>query len=109
MLGDVLLAADITFPDARGHGDRKAVLVIRQSLDDDSKEAMVGEHGVGMIHLTWRPYEAATMQDAQFRLGGILNGIKAKRIGIGRSERCSLRSYRATRQMPLAGKHLYPY
>ena len=51
MSGDVSLAADVTFPDPKGYGDRKAVLVIRQNLDDDSKEAMVGEHGAGMIHL----------------------------------------------------------
>jgi hypothetical protein len=82
MSGDVSLAADVTFPDAKGYGDRKAVLVIRQSLDDDSREAMIGEHGVGMIHLAWRPDKGAMMKDAQFRFGGTLAGIKAKRIGI---------------------------
>jgi hypothetical protein len=80
--GDVSLAADVTFPDPKGYGDRKAVLVIRQSLDDDSREAMIGEHGVGMIHLAWRPDKGASMKDAQFRFGGTLSGIKAKRIGI---------------------------
>src|ERR1035441_2306343 len=40
MSGDVSLAADISFPDPNGYGDRKAVLVIRQDLDDDSKEAI---------------------------------------------------------------------
>jgi hypothetical protein len=55
MSGDVSLGADATFPDANGYGDRKAVLVIRQSLEDDSKEVVVGEHGVGMIHLAERP------------------------------------------------------
>jgi len=45
MSGDVSLAADVMFPDPKGYGDRKVVLVIRQSLDDDSKEAMIGEHG----------------------------------------------------------------
>lgn len=82
MSGDVSLAADVTFPDAEGYEDRKAVLVIRQSLDDDSKEAMIGEHGVGMIHLAWRPEQGASMKDAQFRFGGTLAGVKAKRIGI---------------------------
>ena len=53
--GDVSLAADITFPDPNGFGDRKAVLVFRQNLDDDSKEVMVGLHGAGMIHLAQRP------------------------------------------------------
>ena len=82
MSGDVSLAADASFPNADGYGDRKAVLVIRQSLDDDSKEAVVGEHGVGMIHLAERPGKGAQMTDEQFRFGGSLNGVHAKRIGI---------------------------
>jgi hypothetical protein len=47
MSGDVSLAADATFPDPNGYNDRKVVLILRQSLDDDSKEAMIGEHGTG--------------------------------------------------------------
>ena len=86
MSGDVSLAADVTFPDPKGYGDRKAVLVIRQSLDDDSREAMIGEHGVGMIHLAWRPDRGAMMKDAQFRFGGTLAGIHARRIGIEKHE-----------------------
>ena len=82
MSGDVSLAADVTFPDAQGYGDRKAVLVIRQNLEDDAKEAMLGEHGVGMIHLAWRADKGAMMKDAQFRFGGTLAGVKAKRVGI---------------------------
>jgi hypothetical protein len=82
MSGDISLAADVSFPDPKGYGDRKAVLVIRQSLDDDSRDAMIGEHGAGMIHLAWRPNRGASMKDAQFRFGGTLAGVKAKRIGI---------------------------
>ena len=82
MSGDVSLAADVTFPDSNGYGDRKAVLVIRQNLDDDSKEAMVGEHGVGMIHLADRPERGANLKDMQFRFGGSLANVRAKRIGI---------------------------
>ena len=82
MSGDISLAADATFPDPKGYGDRKAVLVIRQNLEDDSKEAMVGEHGVGMIHLAERPASGANIQDMQYRFGGLLTGVKAKRIGI---------------------------
>ncbi len=37
----------LVFLDPKGYGDRKAVLVVRQSLDDDPKEAMIGEHGGG--------------------------------------------------------------
>ncbi len=82
MSGDVSLAADATFPNPQGYNDRKAMLVIRQSLDDDSKEAVVGEHGTGMIHLAQRPETNALMTDEQFRFGGTLAGVKAKRIGI---------------------------
>jgi hypothetical protein len=82
MSGDVSLAADAAFPDPKGYGDRKAVLVIRQSLDDDSKEAMLGEHGVGMIHLAWRAEKGESIKDMQYRFGGGLNGILAHRIGI---------------------------
>jgi hypothetical protein len=82
MTGDVSLAADGTFPNASGYGDRKVVLVIRQNLEDDSKEAMIGEHGTGMIHLAWRADKGAMMKDQQFRFGGALAQVKAKRIGI---------------------------
>ena len=82
MSGDVSLAADATFPNPEGYNDRKAMLVIRQSLDDDSKEAVVGEHGTGMIHLAQRPDINAMMTDEQFRFGGTLAKVMAKRIGI---------------------------
>jgi hypothetical protein len=82
MSGDVSLAADVSFPNPKGYGDRKVVLIIRQNLEDDSREAMIGEHGVGMIHLAWRPEKGAFIKDMQFRFGGTLAGVKAKRIGI---------------------------
>ncbi|MGI9069826.1 MAG: biopolymer transporter Tol [Bryobacteraceae bacterium] len=82
MFGDLSLAADATFPNPHGYNDRKAMLVIRQNLDDNSKEAVVGEHGTGMIHLAQRPERNALMTDEQFRFGGTLAKVKAKRIGI---------------------------
>ena len=85
MSGDVSLAADATFPNPQGYNDRKAMLVIRQNLDDDSKEAVVGEHGTGMIHLAQRPERNALMTDAEFRFGGSLAKVMAKRIGIEKS------------------------
>jgi hypothetical protein len=80
--GDVSLAADVSFPNANGYHDRKVVLIIRQSLDDGSKEAMIGEHGTGMIHLANRPDDNAQMKDMEYRFGGELNDIHAQRIGI---------------------------
>jgi len=96
MSGDVSLAADISYPDSLGFGDRKAVLVIRQSLDDDSKEAIVALHGAGMIHLAWRPEKGKRIKDMEYRIGsrGAIPGGKspddlvtnhAKRIGIEKS------------------------
>ncbi|MES1220879.1 MAG: biopolymer transporter Tol [Bacteroidota bacterium] len=93
MSGDISLAADISYPDTAGYGDRKAVLVIRQSLDDDSKEAIVALHGAGMMHLAWRPAKGKRVKDMEYRIGsrGALPGgsspdalviAHAKRIGI---------------------------
>jgi hypothetical protein len=89
--GDVSLAADITYPNPNGYGDRKAVLVIRQDLDDDSKEAMTALHGAGLIHLAQRPQKGASIEEA-YRIegrggpGGDRSdrgiGVAAKRIGI---------------------------
>ena len=89
---DVSLAADISYPDPAGYGDRKAVLVIRQDLDDDSKQAVVALHGAGMIQLAQRPEKGARTKDLEFRVGGrgrpggaspdSLVNVSAKRIGI---------------------------
>jgi len=92
MKGDVSMAADIAFPDPKGYGDRKAVLVIRQDLEDDSKQVVVALHGLGMIQLAQRPEKGALTKDREFRVGGrgrpegknpdsLVNDI-AKRIGI---------------------------
>ena len=70
MSGDVSLAADIAFPDPKGYGDRKAVLVIRQNLDDDAKEAIVALHGAGMVHLAQRPEKDVRVNDMEYRMGG---------------------------------------
>lgn len=82
MSGDISLAAGVSFPNPNGYNDRKALLLIRQSLDDDSKEAMVAEHGTGMIHLAQRPQKDALITDMQYRFGGQLANVMARRIGI---------------------------
>jgi hypothetical protein len=94
MSGDVSMAADIAFPDPNGYGDRKAVLVIRQSLDDDSKEAIVALHGAGMIQLAQRAETNIRVKDMEYRVGGrglpsgaspdSLVNVSAQRIGIGK-------------------------
>ncbi len=93
MDGNVSLAADIAFPDATGYGDRKAVLIIRQSLDDDAPEVLVALHGAGMVQIARRPEKGARVRDMEYSLGsrGDLPGGKSpdslvpaapKRIGI---------------------------
>jgi hypothetical protein len=92
MSGDVSLAADIAFPDPKGYGDRKAVLVIRQSLDDDAKEVVVALHGAGMIQLAQRPEKDVRLKDMEYRIGGrgrpggaspdSLVTVNAQRIGV---------------------------
>ena len=50
--GNVSLAGDVSFPDAKGFSDRMILLIIRQNLDDDSKEAFVAVHGNGMAQIS---------------------------------------------------------
>src|SRR5262249_22709187 len=48
---------------------RKAVLMIRQDLDDDSKGAFVALHGAGMIQLAQRPEKNVRIKDMEYRIG----------------------------------------
>jgi len=90
MSGDVSLASDIEFPDPNGYGVRKAVLVIRQSLEDGSKETVIALLGSGIIDLAWRPKQDGDMTGREFRIGArgrpaspdTLVTISAKRIGV---------------------------
>jgi len=68
MSGDVSLAANIAFPDADGYEGRKAVLVIRQSLDDDSEEAVAALYGNGSFRLGQRPGKGARRLDMEYRV-----------------------------------------
>jgi hypothetical protein len=93
LTGDVSLAADVAYPDPNGYGDRKAVLVIRQDLDDDSQQVVVAPHGAGMIQLAERPTKGALVRDLEYRVGSrgarpggktpdSLVPIMAKRVGL---------------------------
>jgi hypothetical protein len=52
--GDVSLTADIAFIGATGNNHRKAVLMIRQSLDANSAAVDVARHGDGLTSLQFR-------------------------------------------------------
>ncbi len=52
--GDVALTADIAFIGANGNNHRKAVLMVRQSLDGNSTAVDVARHGDGLTSLQFR-------------------------------------------------------
>ena len=67
MLGDVSLAATVNWPDLSEFHDRKVALMIRDSLDDDSRTITVAQHGNGMVHIAWRGEKAAQMTAVDWR------------------------------------------
>ncbi len=52
--GDAALTADIAFPTQTGNPHKKAMLMIRQSLDADSPYVDAALHVVGLTSLQWR-------------------------------------------------------
>lgn len=67
MSGDVSLAADVIWADINEFHDRKVALVIRDSLDDDSRTIVAAQHGNGMVHIAWRDEKSGKMTDISHR------------------------------------------
>jgi hypothetical protein len=65
MSGDVTLTADISFIGKGGNEHRKAVLMIRESLDADSRYADIALHGNGMPALQYRDEKGAPTHEVQ--------------------------------------------
>jgi TolB protein len=65
MSGDVTLTADISFLGKSAQEHRKAVLMVRQSLDADSPYADVTLHGNGMTALQIRDEKGAPTHEVQ--------------------------------------------
>jgi len=63
--GDVTLTADVAFIGSGGEAHRKAVLMIRQSLDADSAYADVARHGDGLTSLQARDEKGANTSEIQ--------------------------------------------
>jgi TolB protein len=63
--GDTTLTADIAFPDNGGNPHRKAVLMIRQSLDAESAYADVALHGEGLTSLQFRNTKGGATHEIQ--------------------------------------------
>ena len=68
--GDISLSADIEFPVATGNPNphRKAVLILRQSLDADSVYADAALHGSGLTALQYRPQKGGLTQDVELNI-----------------------------------------
>jgi hypothetical protein len=65
MSGDVTLTADISFLGKGVNEHRKAVLMIRQSLDTDSPYADAALHGSGLTSLQFREEKGAATHEIQ--------------------------------------------
>ena len=63
--GDVSIAADIAFPAAGGNAHRKAVLMVRQSLDADSVYADAARHGDGLTSIQFREEKGGLTHEVQ--------------------------------------------
>jgi TolB protein len=63
--GDLALSADISFVGAGGNAHRKAVLMIRQSLDTDSVYADIARHGNGMTAIQFRTQTGGLTSEVQ--------------------------------------------
>ena len=66
--GDVTLTADVHFLGQGVEPHRKAILMIRQSLDPDSAYADVALHGVGLTSLQYRPAAGADTLEIQSKV-----------------------------------------
>ncbi len=68
--GDLSVAATISFPEPGKDPHRKACLMIRQSLDEDSAYVDVALHGDGLTSLQFRESKGATTHEVQANVSG---------------------------------------
>jgi TolB protein len=68
--GDISLSADIAFTGTTGNPHRKAVLMIRQSLDGDSPMVDVARHGEGLTSLQFRDAAGANTHEVESNVSG---------------------------------------
>lgn len=68
MSGDVALSADISFVGTKGNNHRKAVLMIRQTLDGDSAGVDVARHGDGLTSLQFRDAQGEATHEVESKV-----------------------------------------
>jgi TolB protein len=70
--GDDAISADVTFLGEGKNPHRKAVIMIRQSLDADSPYVDIALHGVGLTSLQYRDEKGATTHEIQANISAPL-------------------------------------
>jgi hypothetical protein len=78
--GDMTLTADVQFSGAGAVAHRKAVLMVRQTLEPDSAYADVALHGDGLTSLQFRPAKGAMTQEMRSAVNAPLH-IRIERRG----------------------------
>ncbi len=68
--GDVAISADIAFEGAKGNNHRKAVLMIRQTLDANSPGVDIAQHGDGLTSLQFRDATGVDDREVQSNIEG---------------------------------------
>jgi len=67
---DITLTAELTMLGSGGDGHRKGVLMIRQSLDQDSAYVDVARHGDGLTSLQFREQKGAATREVESAVSG---------------------------------------
>ena len=70
MRGDLVLSAEVSFPEPGGNAHRKAMLMIRQSLAPDSPYVDVARHGDGLTSLQYRDATNAITREVRTNASG---------------------------------------
>ena len=85
MSGDVVLTADVSFPPAAySHPPaehRKAMLMIRQSLDVGAQQVSIHVHGIGMTALQHREQRGANTQSIELNIDAVPKTVRLEKRG----------------------------
>src|SRR6185437_5286526 len=78
--GDMEISADISFPNSEGNEHKKAVLMLRQSLDADSVYADVALHGNGLTSLQLRDDKGGITSEVESKMSAPAR-LRITRVG----------------------------
>ena len=81
MSGDVAISADISFATKTGEEHKKAMLMIRQSLDADSAYADAAAHMVGLTSLQSRESKGAATHEVQANVTAVPKHLQITKRG----------------------------